>query len=179
MLRYNGVGPVQHGRLAAADRSREETNMINKGLAAAIALILAMPAIADEATPDHPQGRYTFNKVADGFLRLDTQTGEVSLCSQRAVGWACVLAPEDRTVLENEIARLRSENALLKGDILSRGLPLPAGTMPEPPAAHDNGLTLRLPDSAELDRAIAFVGRMWNRLVEAIANAQKDVLHKS
>src|SRR5215471_15383493 len=81
ILRYNGVGPVQHGRLAAADRSREETNMINKGLAAAIALILAMPAIADEATPDHPQGRYTFNKVADGFLRLDTQTGEVALCS--------------------------------------------------------------------------------------------------
>jgi hypothetical protein len=34
--------------------------------------------------------------------------------------------PEDRAVLENEIARLRSENAALKKDILSRGLPLPS-----------------------------------------------------
>ncbi|MGO9891188.1 MAG: hypothetical protein ACLP0L_25250, partial [Solirubrobacteraceae bacterium] len=24
-----------------------------------------------------------------GYLRLDTQTGEVALCSQRSVGWAC------------------------------------------------------------------------------------------
>ena len=81
------------------------------------------------------------------------QTGEVSLCSQRTVGWACQAAPEDRAVLENEIARLRSENAALKKDLLSRGLPLPPGAMPEPPVARDgdtlrpNGLPSRLPIS--------------------------------
>ena len=93
-----------------------------------------MPAVAaDDATPDTADGRYIFNKIADGggLLRLDTQTGEVALCSQRSVGWACEAAPEDRAVLENEIARLRSENAALKKDILSRGLPLPPGAMPE------------------------------------------------
>ena len=107
-----------------------------------VALCVAGPAItrkalADEATPpDTAGGRYIFEKQADGFVRLDTQTGEVALCSQRAVGWACQAAPEDRAVLENEIARLRAENAALKKDIVARGLPLPAGAGPEPPTAN-------------------------------------------
>ena len=158
--------------------------MISKAFAAVIAvLVLSAAAFAgDPTTPDIGEARYSFHKVADGFLRLDTQTGEVALCSRHAVGWACLAAPEDRAVLENEIARLHKENAALKEDILSRGLPLPPGTMPEAPApANDNGknLTLRLPDNADLDRVMAFVGRIWHRLVEAIANAQNQVLHRS
>jgi hypothetical protein len=80
-------------------------------------LCAAGPAVADDATPDTAGGRYVFAKQADGFVRLDTQTGEVSLCGQKSVGWACEAAPEDRAVLESEIARLRTENATLKKDL--------------------------------------------------------------
>ena len=150
-------------------------------VAAAIsaALSLVTPAFADDTAPGSDGGRYTFNKVADGFLRLDTQTGDVSVCSQRTVGWACLAAPDDRAVLESQIARLRSENAALKKDILSRGLPLPAGAAPEPPAASSSEPTLRLPDNADVDRMVAFVGRVWQRFVDALARAQKQVLNKS
>ena len=118
------------------------------------------------------------------MLRLDTQTGEVSLCGQKAVGWACEAAPEDRAVLENEIARLRAENGALKKDLLSRGLPLPPGVMAEPPAAPNdqpqNGETgLRLPSDADIDRMVAFVDRVWHRFVDAINRAQKQMLNKS
>ena len=154
--------------------------MIDKTFAiVAASVCLILPALADDATPDSAGGRYTFNKIADGLLRLDTQTGEVSVCSQRTVGWACQAAPEDRTVLENEIARLRSENAALKKDILSHGLALPSGATPEPPAAHDGDVIVRLPDNADVDRAVAYVGRIWHRFVEAIARAQKQMLNKS
>jgi hypothetical protein len=81
--------------------------------------------------------------------------------------------------LENEIARLRSENAALKKDILSHGLALPSGATPEPPAAHDGDVIVRLPDNADVDRAVAYVGRIWHRFVEAIARAQKQMLNKS
>ena len=150
-------------------------------VAAAVACCLAMPAFADDATaqPDAAGGRYLFAKQADGFVRLDTQTGEVARCSQKAVSWACEAAPEDRAVLENEIARLRTENAALKKDILSRGLPLPADTMPEPPAAQNEGPALRLPSDADIDRVMAFVGRVWHRFVDAVERAQKQVLSKS
>jgi hypothetical protein len=158
--------------------------MISKVFAVVITgICLLTPAWADEATPDNDEGRYTFSKVAEGFLRLDMQSGQVSVCSQRAVGWACQAVPEDRAVFESEIARLRSENATLKKDILSRGLPLPAGAVPEPPAARDGDRALRPKGDSDLDRDVdrmmAFVGRVWHRLVEAIARAQKQALNKS
>ena len=154
--------------------------MSNTAFAVVVAgFCLIAPALADDAMPENDGGRYTFSKVADGFLRLDTQTGEVSICSQRTVGWACQAVPEDRAVLESEIARLRHENAALKKDLLARGLPLPAGTLPEPPVVRggDHALPPRL--HSDLDRMIALVDRMWHRLVEAIAHAQKQMLNKS
>jgi len=154
--------------------------MINTAFAVVIAgFCLIVPALADDATPQNDEGRYTFSKVPEGLVRLDAQTGEVSLCSQRTVGWACQVMPEDRAVLENEIARLRHENAALKKDILARGLPLPAGTTPEPPVVRDGDHALPPRVPSDLDRMIALVDRMWHRLVEAIARAQKRVLNKS
>jgi hypothetical protein len=125
------------------------------------------------------EGRYSFGKIADGFIRLDMQTGEVSTCSQRTVGWACQAVPEDRAVLENEIARLRTENALLKRDLISRGLPLPHGTMSEPPTLREDGRGPRRDGSSDFERMMAFMGRLWHRLIEVIAQAEKQVLNKS
>jgi hypothetical protein len=148
----------------------------------ALSFCLLSPALAEDATPENEDGRYIFSKEADSVLRLDTETGEVSLCNQRAVGWACQAAPEDRAVLEGEIARLRKENATLKKDILARGLPLPAGTMPEPPVARDGDHEPPLQGNSDLeriDRMLAVVGHLWHRLVEAIARAEKQMLNKT
>jgi hypothetical protein len=154
--------------------------MIQPGIAVAFAaLLMAAPTPADDATPDTAGGRYVFSKQADGFLRLDTQSGAVALCSQQPVGWACEAAPEDRTVLENEIARLQSENAALKQELLSRGLALPPGMAPRPPGAQNGDSTVRLPSDADVDRVIAFFSRVWQRFVEAISRAQKEVFNKS
>jgi hypothetical protein len=154
--------------------------MFSKAVALAIvAVCLSTQVFADDATPDTNGGRYTLNKVTDGFVRLDTQTGEVALCSQRTVGWACQVAPEDRAAFESEIARLRSENAALKQALLSHGLPLPSGATPVPPEGHNSDITIRLPDNADIDRAVAYVGRMWNRFVDAVNRAQKQMLNKS
>src|SRR5579872_170017 len=90
-------------------------------IALAAAALIA-PARADAPAPDSEGGRYVFSKQADGFLRLDTQSGAVALCSQQPVGWACQTAPEDRAVFENEIARLQSENAALKKVLLAHNL---------------------------------------------------------
>jgi hypothetical protein len=162
-------------------RRAPEEIMINKALAAVIVTLLltVVGYAADSTSPNADGSRYNFHKVADGFLRLDTHTGEAALCSRQVVGWACLAAPEDRAAYESEIARLRRENAVLKEDLLSRGLPLPAGAMPEP-ATDDtgsNGVTLRLPNDQDLHRVVAFVGQVWHRLIEAIANAQNQLVH--
>jgi hypothetical protein len=149
----------------------------------------SLQALADPTTPDAAGGRYMFEKQPDtqgqdhvGYLRLDTQTGEVALCSQRSVGWACEAAPEDRAVLENEIARLRAENAALKKEILLRDLPLPPGANPEPGASSpmaQNSVTLQLPSDADIDRMVAYAGQLWHRFIDAVDRAQQQVLNKS
>src|SRR5437016_7447222 len=84
----------------------------------ALALTLSLADFAavsaQTATPDSENGRYSFSPVADGVLRLDTRTGQVSQCSRNAVAWACKLVPDERSVLETEIARLQGENGTLK-----------------------------------------------------------------
>jgi hypothetical protein len=148
-------------------------------IALAAPLALCGQALADEASQIGAP-RYSFYKVADGFLRLDAQSGEVALCSMRPVGWACVAAPEDRAVLEHQIARLRKDNAALEQELLSRGLPLPAGVNPESSDGDGGGkLTLRLPSDADLDQLMALLARAWHRFVEAITDAQSRIMHKS
>jgi hypothetical protein len=147
------------------------------------ALAVAAPALAEDAMPDSAGARYIFNKTADGMVRLDTKSGEVALCSQRTVGWACTAAPEDRVVLEDEIARLRAENAALKKDILARGLPLPPGAnpalSPEQPSVQNktsqNSITVPLPSDADIDRVTALANRMWLRFKDMVDRAQQKI----
>src|SRR5262252_6143830 len=99
----------------------------------AIALLLgsAIPAAqADDNAASNPPPRYSFNRVDDGFLRLDNVSGQVSYCRAHAVGWACEVVPEDRAALEKEIVRLQDEVAGLKAKVASLQEPPP----PRPPA---------------------------------------------
>ena len=120
-------------------------------------------------------------------MRLDTKSGEVALCSQRTVGWACTAAPEDRAVLENEIELLRTENAALKKDILARGLPLPPGASPVPspeaPSAQNktgqNSITVPLQSDADIDRVTDFASRVWHRFKDMVDKAQQQIFNKS
>lgn len=137
-------------------------------------------AAAESKPAESSEGRFTFDRVNDGYVRLDSRTGQVSFCSKRTVGWTCQIAPEDRGALENEITRLQEENTGLKKELLTRGgLPLPgAPAKAEAPKAQ-KGETIRLPTDPDLDRMKVLAVEMWHRLVELIATLQKDVLKKS
>jgi hypothetical protein len=156
-------------------------------LAVTIAVALTAPAaLAQGADPEDK--RYQFNQVADGYLRLDLKTGQVSLCSRRDIGWSCVAVADDRAAFDSEIARLQGENATLKKALLDRGLPLPGGVKPEasaapaaqpsPPVARNDNPDLKLPSDAEIDRMMAVVEKIWRRLAEVVMNLQRDVMKK-
>jgi hypothetical protein len=107
--------------------------------------------------------------VADGVLRLDTRTGQVSQCSRSDAGWACKVVPDERSALEHEIVRLQGENATLKKELSSRGPPIP-GPSGEP--------ELKLPSDAKVDKVISFLEKVWRRLIEMGRNVQRDVEKK-
>jgi hypothetical protein len=134
-------------------------------------------ASAQPAAPDSENGRYSFNPVADGVLRLDTRTGQVSQCSRSDVGWTCRAVADERSSLETEIARLQGENATLKKELLARGLPLPG--VPSPPAAKPSEPELKLPSDADVDKVMSFLEKVWRRLIEMGRTVQRDVEKKN
>jgi hypothetical protein len=142
-------------------------------------LALAGPAWTQSAVPEGDDSRYTFNRIDDGYLRLDGRTGHVSICARHPVGWTCQSVPDERAALEAEIARLQGENIAIKKELLARNLPLPGTVKPEPPAAKPGEPRLQLPNDADLDKVMNFIEKIWRRLVEMIATLQKDMLKKT
>lgn len=141
-------------------------------------------------TGSEDNGRYSFHRMGEGFVRLDSRTGQMAQCGWSATGWACKLVPDERLALESEIGRLQKQNADLKKSLLSRGLELPPGivadapaeTRPVPPADIPNpgqDSTQGPKSPAELDRAVAFVKDVWRRLVEMMVDLQRDIQRKS
>ncbi len=160
-----------------SDRNGRMIRGILLGLLTGVAL--AGAAGAEDAPGGGEDGRFMFKHVEEGFIRLDTRTGQVALCSRHEVGWACQVVPEERAALEAEIARLQAENAALKKALLTHGLDLPGGAKPEkPPAQGQNGDRSSQRDT-DLDRVMSFLEKAWRRLVEMVANLQRDLLKGS
>ena len=92
-------------------------------------------------------------------------------------GWTCKAVPGERSALETEITRLQGENAVLKKELLARGLPLPG--VSSPPVAKPGEPELKLPSDTEVDKVISFLEKAWRRLLEMGREVQKNVERKN
>jgi hypothetical protein len=146
-------------------------------LAFTLSLAAFAAASAETATPDSENGRYSFHPVADGVLRLDSRTGQVSQCSRSDVGWGCKVVPDERSALETEIGRLGREIAILKKELLAHGLALPGA--PSEPTPKPGEPELKLPSDAEVDKVMSFLEKVWRRLIEMGRTIQKDAEKKN
>jgi len=137
------------------------------------------PAVTPQ--PPAETARYTFHRMGDAFVRLDSVTGQVAQCALAAVGWTCTAAPDERTALESEIERLQRENAALKKSLLARGGDLPGATADAKPVPPGNVPDTakpgepKLPSDAEVDRALAFMKNVWRKLVDMMMDLQRDI----
>jgi hypothetical protein len=160
------------------------------------------PAQAEEQTSNRTKenlstavpSRFSFNRVENGFLRLDNSTGEVAYCSQTS-GWTCQVVPVDGASnaetakkdlavlngLKTEIARLQEDIAALKKEIAALKEPPPPRPPADltPPSDKAPDVTIKLPSSEEMARAREFIESTWRRLVEMIVTMQKDLMCKS
>nr|WP_234794671.1 hypothetical protein [Xaviernesmea oryzae] len=114
------------------------------------------PVKAEEPAP----GRYVMERSEHGLIRLDTATGEVSLCRESGETVACRMAADERAAFERELDDLtRRVDALEKARNLA-----PA---PRPSA--------NLPTDEEIDRSIGIMER-WMRsffdMVHSFENKQ-------
>jgi hypothetical protein len=160
------------------------------GLAGPRGAVAQGPTVQNqEPPPPSPDdGRYSFHRIGDGFVRLDSRTGQLAQCGWAATGWSCKMVPDERAALESEIGRLQRDNAELKKSLLSRGIELPNGIVaeaavapPVPPAnvPDPSAKEPKMPSDAELDRAFSFMKNVWRRLVDMMVDLQRDIQKKS
>ena len=135
-------------------------------------------ASAQPATPDSENGRYSFNAVVDGVLRLDTpdRSGlavqserrrlDLQSGSRRAVG----AGDRDRP----PAGRKRDTEEGTVG-------PWAAGTRCAKSARRRAAgeSELKLPSDAEVDKVISFLEKAWRRLLEMGREVLKDVERKN
>lgn len=131
-------------------------------IVAAVGLSGAMPA----KSADTQAGRYVLKETPDGFLRLDTRSGDVSMCSKAEGKWGCRSMDEDGGDVRDRIVELERENSRLKDKIakLDEG-----GVGPT-----TQRRKFELPSDEEIDKAMTFVDKMLRRFKDALDNLKND-----
>lgn len=125
--------------------------------AAACALILSAPTFA--GAQDRAANRYTMEKTDDGIVRMDTATGEMSLCHERNGRLDCgTMAGEERGVLEDRIDRLEGRLSAMEKEIAD----LKAGGAGA------------LPSDKDLDRAMGVMEDFMRRFFNMVDGLNRD-----
>ncbi len=131
-------------------------------------------ATAAFAEGDKP-GRYVMTPSGDGMVRLDTETGDVSLCAKKDGDWACQPAPETGKALRSENDRLIAENKGLKDEIrrleetLGIGEPKPGDEGPSPSPKGK----IELPSEQDVDKAFDYFEGMIRKFRERLKKLEE------
>lgn len=111
-------------------------------------------AVAQETNAD----RYTLEKSESGFVRLDRQTGAVTLCTEADGTLTCRMAADERAAYDEDLARLEKRVDALEKQIAD-------GT-----AAKSGDL----PSDAEIDRSIGIMERFMRAFFGLVQEFQGE-----
>jgi hypothetical protein len=98
---------------------------------------LALPASAET-------GRYVMEKTEEGYVRMDTSTGEMSICNEKNGQLVCKLAADERAAFQDELDRLEDRVSRLEERI---------------------DRTLAMPSDEEIDRGLDNMEKFFQRFL--------------
>ncbi|MBB5533759.1 hypothetical protein [Rhizobium giardinii] len=117
-------------------------------------VLAAIAAFAQEPAP----GRYAMQKTDTGIARLDTQTGEVSLCQEKDGDLVCRMAADERTAFELEL------------DLLAKRIEILEKAVGEGQTA----LKPRLPTKEEIDQTMSIMERMMRSFMGIVKDLERE-----
>ncbi len=110
-------------------------------------LLIAMAAgISAADAQETDAGRFRLEKAADGFVRLDTKTGAMTLCREQDGALVCRMAADERAAYQEDLDRLEKRVGALE-QALATGRPL------------SGGKSETMPSDEEVDRSIGIMER--------------------
>lgn len=119
----------------------------------AVMAMTLLPASAQDV--EH----YQLERTQDGYVRLDTVTGRMTLCTERDGQLVCRMAAEDRSAYDNEIDALQGRVDALEARITA----LEGGT--RAPA---------LSDDQEFERTMGYMERFFRRFMGIVKDLERD-----
>lgn len=137
------------------------------GIGAPQAQVVTEPLIDDQ---------YHIVEIADGILRIDRQSGEITECRDNGSGWICRLSADDRQAYEAEINRLdlelnrlEEENSRLLA-ALEEATEL--GNAPSEPSVRER---LELPSDEELDAVMDTAEEAMRRFFGLVQDLRREM----
>ena len=116
--------------------------------------------------------RYSMSPAPNGVVRLDTQTGAMSLCTGTTGQWSCQDMNDSQRSLTAEIDRLRAENKSLKDQLdqsdQALGLNDNSPDAPKPPAK------FTLPTEQDVDKAFDYLEAMAKKIHKRLDRLQEQ-----
>jgi hypothetical protein len=122
------------------------TNIIKSTvIGAAMMLPLAGTAFAEN-------GRFMMEKTDEGYIRMDTQTGAMSICEAEDGQIVCKMAADERAAFDSDIKALEDRIAVLE-QRMEGGVPLFSD--------RNNGL----PSEEEFERGLGYMEEFMRRFM--------------
>ena len=131
---------------------------------------LAAPAAAAPPAEAERPARFIMQPVDGGVVRMDTETGAISMCVKRGTAFGCEPV-EDKAVTGKEIERLTKANSDLRADVKRLEDMLELGDKSATEKSVKRHPKFELPSEEDIDKAMNYVERM----VKKFRDKLKDI----
>jgi hypothetical protein len=134
---------------------RKETDMRRLIAPSLMLSLLALPALAEDSV------RYSLEKTADGYVRMDKQSGQMSVCKEADGQLVCRLAADERDAYESAMASLDKRLGSLERKVAAL-----EGGSPKSLNA--------LPSEEEFDKTLSMMERFMRRFMGVVKELEGD-----
>lgn len=125
-------------------------------LPAALCSLVAASAYSEET--DH----FRLEKSADGYVRMDTRTGAMSICEERSGQLVCKMAADERAAYQDEIDRLDNSVKALDARV----------------AKLENSLSARLesqlPSQEDFNKTMGYMQQFFRTFKDIVKDMDKE-----
>ncbi len=123
------------------------------------AVFVSFAAVAAQAADTE---RYRLEKSEGGYVRMDTQTGEMSICEERTGQLVCKLAADERRAYQDQADRLQSELKALEDRVAA---------IEKSPLINPKSV---LPTDEEFEKTMGYMERFMRRFMGIAKDLDQD-----
>ncbi len=140
--------------------SSEDFQMQTKTFAYPLVALAALGTITLQTPAQAQSGRFVMEKTDEGYVRMDTQSGAISICVVDDGQVICKMAADERAAFDADIAALEDRVAKLESQLGSGGAL----------ALKNNGL----PTEEEFERGLGYMEKFMRRFMDITKDLEDD-----